>query len=352
MQTMKGKISALLCAATFTFMGTATAGGTLADAGSQNLQKECSAGALLESGTESCLPVRDVTSQIRNQSKSVKTMNAPPSLLELRTKQGVELRTTPSSESSMPTPGGIGGGTTFNIGALQALKSSQLHTKMYVQPSGLNPSTLGLDWLFTTATNRTQKGVEVVGIYFRDSPSGSLGVFDWSCSNDNPCEGGNTGPAWIWTMDYSNFSCNIKESVTPKGHLQKILQYVNKTAKLDSIDPPLWQNEVYLLNFCDKQWDRVYQHQYRDNQIDCSIYNDCGWWGPILETFPSGSGESFPEINELGFDDSLLIHDGIRSKLSPRETHFDTPAFPWILFNLKPNQSYGVGNYFIHANEK
>jgi len=352
MQTKKGKISALLCAAILTFMGTATADGTLIDNDSQNLQKKCPAGTLLEPGTESCLLVRDVTNQIRNQSKSVEPMNAPPNLLELRTKQGIELRTGPSSESSMPTPGGIGGGTTFNIGALQALKSSQLHTKMYVQPSGLNPSTLGLDWLFTTATNRIQKGVEVVGIYFRDSPSGSLGVFDWSCSNDNPCEGGNTGPAWIWAMDYSNFSCNIRESVTQKGHQHKILQYVNKTVKLDSIDPPLWQNEVYLLNFCDKQWDRVYQHQYRDNQIDCSIYNDCGWWGPILETFPSGSGESFPEINELGFDDSLLIHDGIRSKLSTDETHFDTPAFPWILFNLKPNQSYGVGNYFTHANEK
>ena len=154
------------------------------------------------------------------------------------------------------------------------------------------------------------------------------------------------------TADYSNFSCNIKEVVTQKGHLQKILQYVNKTAKLDSLDPPLWQNEVYLMNFCEKKWDRVYQHQYRDNQIDCSISNECGWWGPILETFPSASGESFPEINELGFDDSLLIHDGIRSKLSSRETHFDTPVSPWMLFNLTPNRSYGVGNYFTQAKQK
>ena len=198
MQTKKGKISALLCAAIFTFTGTATADGTLlVDIDSQNLKKDCPAGTFPEPSTEGCFSVRDVIDQVRNQLKSVKTAIAPPSLFELRAKQGIEPRIGAFSESGIPTPGGIGGGTTFNLGALQALKSSQLHTKMYVHPDGLNPSTLGLEWLFTTATNRTQKGVEVVGIYFRDSPSGSLGVFDWSCSNDDPCEGGNTGPAWI-----------------------------------------------------------------------------------------------------------------------------------------------------------
>jgi hypothetical protein len=72
----------------------------------------------------------------------------------------------------------------------------------------------------------------------------------------------------------------------------------------------------------------------------------CGWWGPILETFSSGDGELFPQINELGFEHTTLIHDGITSQLPPSEANFNLLSSPWNLFFLDPNQGYGVGNYF------
>lgn len=85
-----------------------------------------------------------------------------------------------------------------------------------------------------------------------------------------------------------------------------MVQYTNKSVKMVEGNPPLWWNLVYLWNFCNEEWDLVYDHQFRASQRDCSSDSSCGWWGPILETF----GESQPEINELGFEDTLLFHDG------------------------------------------
>jgi hypothetical protein len=214
---------------------------------------------------------------------------------------------------------------------------------MFVHPDGVNPSSSGMSWLFTTATNRTEKGVEVVGIYFEDNPWGSLGVFDWSCSPKHPCAGGEPGPSWIWTSFFTAFQCNLIEDVDSGGHQQTVMQYVNQTRKLDNASPPLWRNAVYLWNTCAGVWDLVYEHEYRTNQRNCSIDSRCGWWGPILETFSA----SLPEIDELGFEDSLLLHDGAWSELRPDETDFVGPTLPWKLFHLDPNRGYGVGNRVV-----
>ena len=61
----------------------------------------------------------------------------------------------------------------------------------------------------------------------------------------------------------------------------------------------------------------------------------------------------YPQIGELGYEDSLLYHDGAWSNLVPPEAQFRDPAdpswgsqTPWQLFHLEPNRSYGVGNWF------
>jgi hypothetical protein len=128
---------------------------------------------------------------------------------------------------------------------------------------------------------------------------------------------------------------------------------MNQTKKLLAGNPPTWVNEVYLLNYCDNHWDKIYQHLYVASQIDFSLTSACAWWGPILETFPSGTISTFPEINELGFNGTSLEHDGILSYLSPAEAplspdpqaFFGSPAAPWELFYLDSNQNYEVGNY-------
>lgn len=311
--------------------------------------KECPQGTLLELNSGQCALIRDVTGN--RQPKLSSSQIAPPSLLKLRRQQlqfrqpGLKGKSPPPG--GPPPPGGIGAGTTYLVGAIRALDSSALYTQMFVQPDGINPSNSGLDWLFTTATNRTEQGVEVVGIYNQNNP-GVLGIYDWSCSTNSPCNspyGTFSEPSWVWFRDFSSLTCNIKKSIEEGAHTDNIIQYVNKTTKLANYTSKVWENSVFLWNSCDHKWDMVWEHRYQSDQVDCSTENACGWWGPIFETFPSASGEPFPEINELGFEKSAILHDGRWSDLSPAETNFDPPVSPWLLFELDPNRGYAAGSY-------
>jgi hypothetical protein len=190
---------------------------------------------------------RDMTGQIVEPSPIT-----PPSLLELR--QG----TAPQPRPKLPTPGGIGAGIYYYNGQLQAIHGSNLQTTMIVHPTtGLDPSNSGLTWLFTTSTNRTQMGVEVVGMFFQNNPNESLGIYDWSCSVSYPCEQGTTGsptnpsPAWIWVTLMSNLACYTKTELSDAGFVDQVMQYMNQTNELVAGNPPTWENEVYLLNYCD-----------------------------------------------------------------------------------------------------
>jgi hypothetical protein len=55
---------------------------------------------------------------------------------------------------------------------------AELYTQMIVHPNGIAVP----NWIFTTATNRTELTIEVVGIYI--GAIAALGVFDWSCQPD------------------------------------------------------------------------------------------------------------------------------------------------------------------------
>ncbi|MFH2063732.1 MAG: PKD domain-containing protein [Pseudomonadota bacterium] len=176
---------------------------------------------------------------------------------------------------------------------------------------------------------------------------GYLGIWDWSCTADYPCQNGSFEPGFQWTAPFSEFECNMTEIVDKGGHYQTIIQYANISKKKDEGDPPLWRHEVMLWNFCNGGWDLIYEHESRFNKLDCSLANNtCAFWGPLLETF---GDDAYPEINELGFEDTLLYHDGIWSELTPDEASFVNPITPWELFHLDPNRDYGVGNYVIFA---
>jgi len=303
--------------------------------------QDCSAGTMRELDSGLCLPIQEVP--VGNPQPA---SEQPPGLLELRRGQNPTL---PSPEpKSVPPPGGIGGGIIYMNGQLQAIYGGSLYTTMFIRPEGLNPSAGGLDFLFTTSTNRTEKGVEVVGIY-EGGLAGALGVYDWSCSPSYPCvdaNGTQTSPSWVWTSSFNNFACDITTIADQVGHAVEVLQYVNETTPF-SIPAPEWRNAVYLRNYCLRSWDLVWSHRYAGPQTDCSqTFGVCGWWGPILETFPSNDGEPFPQINEVGFEHTTLIHDAITSQLPASEANFEQLSPSWNLFFLDPNRGYGAGNFF------
>jgi hypothetical protein len=237
-------------------------------------------------------------------------------------------------------------GTTYL--QLPAQQSGRLHTKMFVHPDGLQQDA-DLPLLYTTATSRVHHGLEVIGIYWRSYVGfGRLGLWAWPCLPDYPCPDGKTSPGWQFLTAFANVPCNITHDVDQGGHAQKLLYYANHTDKLDDGSPPLWKSAMYLWNYCDAAWDLAWEHTYREAKVDCSIEGSgCGWWGPSLETFGE---DPYPQIAELGYEDSLLYHDGEWSELRPPEAGFRDPAVwatntPWQLFHLDPNRGYGVGNW-------
>jgi hypothetical protein len=288
----------------------------------------CPDGTLWEPYSEICAAVRDVRSDF----------------LPLIAKST-------AVHSSAPVPGTMTAGTAFVPEQLAALDSGRLHTRMFVYPDGLERDAPLPSWLYTTATSRVDNGLEVLAMYSEDQAAGYLGLFAWTCLPDFPCPDGDVAPGWQWSRPLPELACNVTHAVDQGGHAQKQLYYGNHSDRLDNGSPPLWKSAVYLWNYCDSAWDLAWEHEYRQEKTDCSIPGaTCAWWGPSIEIF---GDSTYPQIGELGYEDSLLYHDGAWSQLVPPETQFRDPAdpswgsqTPWQLFHLEPNRSYGVGNWF------
>ena len=253
--------------------------------------------------------------------------------------------------SSAPVPGSMSAGTAYAPGQLTTMQSSRLHTRMFVYPGGLERDAELPAWLYTTATSRVDNGLELLAMYSESQAEGYLGLFAWSCLPDYPCPDGATVPAWQWSRSLPQFACNITHVVDQGGHAQKQLYYANHSDRMDNGSPPLWKSAIYLWNYCDDAWDLAWEHQYRADKQDCSLPGaTCAWWGPSVEIFGDAM---YPQIGELGYEDSLLYHDGTWSLLAPPETEFRDPTnpvwgsqTPWQTFHLEPNRSYGVGSWF------
>jgi hypothetical protein len=240
-----------------------------------------------------------------------------------------------------PVPGGIGAGTLYSQRSLRVTSRAELYTQMIVHPTGIGVA----NFIFTTATNRTELTIEVVGIYI--GTGAALGVFDWSCLPGYRCPNGSTEPSWQWTRDLNELPCYYRAGDDGGGHVQNLLSYVNRSQRQgNDVAPPApvenWRNSVLLLNHCTNEWDLVYSHSFRAAQKDCSVDSSCGWWGPIIETF---NDDPQPSINELGFFGSTLRYDNQVSSLSPVDTLFSLPNPPWFLFHIDPNRSWAAGSF-------
>jgi hypothetical protein len=291
-------------------------------------QAACPAGTLWEPYSEVCADVRDIQGEYLPA-----------------------LKTTTAFHSGAPVPGTMSAGTQYAPDQLVALENGRLHTRMFVYPDYLERDGPLPSWLYTTATSRVDNGLEVLAMYAEHRDTGYLGLFAWTCVPDFPCPDGATAPGWQWSRPLPQLTCNITQIVDQGGHAQQQLYYANHSDRLDDGSPPLWKSAVYLWNYCDGAWDLAWEHVYRQDKDNCSIPGAaCAWWGPSVEIFGDAV---YPQIGELGYEDSLLYHDGTWSRLLPPEAQFRDPTdprwgslTPWQLFHLEPNRSYGIGNWF------
>lgn len=235
--------------------------------------------------------------------------------------------------------GYMGAGVNYKQDIFKVTNFAELDTEMIVHPDGLGiDSQPILGWIFTPATNRSEKGAEVLGIY--SGLSADVAIFDWSCSLEYPCSSGATGPAYVWTQAQSSLGCYYAKKDDGGGHSQDHLRYKNSS----TLTGGLWTNSVGFYNYCTSEWEKIYAHEFSGSQTDCSLgANICGWWGPIIEIWIDGD---VPAIKELGFLNSTLTTDGNGATLfTDKNSVWITPLAEWTEFHRLPNYSWGVGTF-------
>jgi hypothetical protein len=187
-------------------------------------------------------------------------------------------------KKSGPVPGGVGYGMFYT----SAFRTSFARgTSFYYeivcphQPGG-NVNT----WLYLTATNRAQKGVEAF-VSYQGQNDTRFKVFDWARSNQ-----------WQTNIPFSNLGDYLRSTVAHGWGLQVLLVW-NSTFE---IGPNRWRNEVLLHNRAINHWDLVYRYDYNSTTAE----QRSGWpgsWGPIVETFQT----NYQNTRWLGFLNTMLI---------------------------------------------
>jgi hypothetical protein len=250
-----------------------------------------------------------------------------------------DLRVLRGNAQGHPFGGGgdLSAGIIFRRDRLRVESEAVLYTKMIVRRNGAGSVPPG--WLFTPATNRTDRTVEVSGVY-QGSSTAQFGIFDWSCSPQDPCGNGGTAPGWmvIRPLTDSYFDCYVWNQPDGGGHSVPALYYANGSFR-DELGR--WENRVWLWNQCQEHWDYIYAHAYGGDQRDCSQEEYlCGWWGPILESH-AGS-PTFP-ILELGYFEGQLHHDGQVSLLGSEDVLFRSPDY-WRVLHGTPYDAWAVAS--------
>lgn len=196
-----------------------------------------------------------------------------------------------------PTPGGLGFGILYTPSYITAFTggTSVDYNIVAPQTAGGNNN----DFLYLTSTNRSGEGVEALAAYYKQN-NVEFTVFDWSIAHRN------TGNPFVVVLPFSAFAHNyytigICDAPNPPCggsvpfHPYNVLGLWNATYQ-KQVGSNTWTNEVYLLNPANNSWDFIWSHDYQSSlsQQQCS---QCGWWGPIVETFQP----SYSNMHVMGF---------------------------------------------------
>lgn len=226
-----------------------------------------------------------------------------------------------------PMPGDVGYGFWYKDEALHWSNLTVIIQSMVI------PRRAGGDlyyYLYNTATNRSELGVEAFLSYYSQSDV-HFKVFDWARPDH-----------WQTDISYSNLGDYIRSEVNPDGVWRQFIKVVNAT-RIEG-GPNQWSNEVYLYNQFYYCWDWVYQYSYTTSDPTENTFEPgdfFGSWGPIFETFQDHDGSN----NPIGWDDTWLFQDGSSFHLTPENSwlqNSDPDLYPPIY--LSPNWAWAVGS--------
>jgi hypothetical protein len=187
-------------------------------------------------------------------------------------------------QKTPPVPGGVGYGM-FYTNAFRT--SFSRGTSFYYeivcphQPGG-NVNT----WLYLTAMNRAQRGVEAF-VSYQGQNDTRFKVFDWARSDQ-----------WQTNIPFANLTDYLRSTIAHGWGLQVLLVWNSAY----EIGPNRWRNEVLLHNRAANRWDLIYRFDY-DSTTAEQTSGFTGTWGPIVETFQN----PYQNTRWLGFLNTMLI---------------------------------------------
>ncbi len=189
-------------------------------------------------------------------------------------------------KNGAPVPGGVGYGAFYT-----STFRTDFVTGTRISMDIIAPTTPGGNvntWLYLTATNRAQKGVEAF-ILYNGQNNMTFKVFDWARpSNEH----------WQTSIPFSDLS----DYLTTKNIDGVNYQVVSVHHLSETFNGSDWHNVVWLFNYSASAYETIYSYSYPSSTSE----QQSGWvgtWGPIVETFQN----NYNNVNTLGFRATYLV---------------------------------------------
>ncbi len=191
---------------------------------------------------------------------------------------------TKSAKKTPPVPGGVGYGMfyTTSFRSSFARGTSFFYEIVCPHQPGGNVNT----WLYLTAMNRAQRGVEAF-VSYQGQNDTRFKVFDWARSDQ-----------WQTNIPFANLGDYLRGTASHGWGLQVLLVWNSSY----EISENRWRNEVLLHNRVTNGWDLIYRFDY-DSTTAEQTSGFTGTWGPIVETFQN----PYQNTRWLGFLNTMLI---------------------------------------------
>jgi len=277
----------------------------------QLVQSRGESQTLYEPQTRSYVPVRDRRTGFEN---------VPPSKEEIESFLARRRRLRAEglkSEAEWPPPGGLGAG----VAMLDPLLHFQNYTAVYfylVAPPTIGPQARA-DLLYMTSSNTASKGCEALLSFFNTEQFNCVfRIWDWA-HPDMP-----GGGKFVLGLDYRQLSEYLipYQFVLDSGaELDTVCVYiVNVTRRTNG---NAFQNEVYLHNHASGTRDLVWSYAFDWPDITAT---KPFWWGPIFETFPDPGSPQYQLSNPVGFDNAVVVQDGIQYQLTNENSTMTQPT--------------------------
>lgn len=219
--------------------------------------------------------------------------------LNLDSREALERRVSPPAgkkalKKTPPVPGGVGYGMFYtNAFRTSFARGTSFYYEIVCphQPGG-NVNT----WLYLTAMNRAQRGVEAF-VSYQGQNDTRFKVFDWARSDQ-----------WQTNIPFANLTDYLRGTVAHGWGLQVLLVWNSAY----EIGPGRWRNEVLLQNRAANRWDLIYRFDY-DSTTAEQTTGFTGTWGPIVETFQN----PYQNTRWLGFLNTMLISRNAQGQWGP-----------------------------------